>query len=414
MKRIFHIDLDAFFVSVERVRNPQLIGKPVCVGGGPGKRGVVTCASYEARPYGLKAGMPTAQAMRLCPQAIFIPGDFSLYQQVSERFMEILASFTPFLEPLSLDEAYLDMTGFECLYGSATEASKAIKQKVRDELHIVASVGIASSKVAAKVASSAGKPDGLVEVPPGQDAAYIAPLPLDDLPGVGEKSANKLEQLLGIKTVGDLAQVTPIMLRKLFGAWGDVLHLLANGRNVSPVAARILPKSISRETTFSRDVADDRIVLRTMRYLAEDVGRELRQYKLKARCVVLKLRFADFTTISRHATVREYTSHNEAIFETGAGLLHRQMTINKQSVRLIGVGVSQLKPNPQQMCFIEGDSQRMERLSLALDILRRKYGYQSIQTGYTLMLTRSSSYLPELVSSFTRPRPDTSLLAPAG
>ena len=410
MNRIFHIDMDAFFVAVERTQDLSLVGKPVVVGGEPGKRGVVTCASYEARPYGLKAGMPLSQAQRLCPHAIFIPGRFRLYQEVSERFMDILASFSPFLEPLSLDEAYLDMTGFESIYGQPIAAASAIKENVHSQLGVVASIGIASSKVAAKVASDLEKPDGLVEVPSGEDARFLAPLSVKELPGIGSKTAHTLRQVLKVSTVGELAQVQSVVLHRVFGAWGDLLHLWANGSSSSPVSPPGPSKSISRETTFYEDVREQGVLLRTLRYLAEHICQELREGQRKAQCVTVKVRFADFSTVSRQVALKEPASDNQSVFQMGAQLLLGEVRERHLPVRLIGIGVSDLVERQEQLTLMEGPQQRMERLSLTMDSLRRKYGFTAIQTGCTFLMGRSS-HLPELVSSFTRPRFDRALVA---
>jgi DNA polymerase-4 len=251
-RTIMHIDLDAFFVSVEQAANPELRGKPVVVGGKPGGRGVVATASYEARAFGLHSGMPLVTAARLCPQAIFIEGNYHRYAEVSKKFMAILADLSPFLEPMGLDEAYLDVTGFESLHGSIRQMAQKIKQRVRDELGIVASVGIASCKVVAKVASDESKPDGLIEVPPGRECDFLAPLATRKLPGVGKKTEQVLTGL-GIRTIGQLARMPPNAMKNRFGGW---LHRHANGIDNSPVTPPAEAKSISRENTFEKDTRD--------------------------------------------------------------------------------------------------------------------------------------------------------------
>ncbi len=254
-RRIMHIDLDAFFVSVEQVADPELRGKPVVVGGRPDHRGVIAAASYEARAFGLHSGMPVSTAVRLCPQAIFIEGSFPKYRAASARFMAILGDFSPFLEPLGLDEAYLDATGFESLHGSIHQMALAIKQRIRDEQGLAASIGVAGCKVVAKIASDLSKPDGLVEVPPGEEAAFLAPLPIGKMPGIGKKTEQRLRGL-GIKTLHQVAGMPPRTLKSHFGASGEALQRHARGidnRKVSPPGEA---KSISRETTFDRDVGD--------------------------------------------------------------------------------------------------------------------------------------------------------------
>ena len=389
MRRIFHIDLDAFFVAVERVLDPSLEGRPVVVGGRPGSRGVVACASYETRAHGLRAGTPLAKAYRLCPHAVYLEGHFHHYQRVSEAFMAILGRYSPFLEPVGIDEAYLEMTGFESLYGTLRSAALRIKGDVHKELGVVASIGIASSKVAAKVASDYDKPDGLVEIPPGGDAAFLAPLPVDELPGVGPRTARVLLQRLGATTVGELARLSPLVLRRHLGAWGDLLHLWANGQDSSPVTnVSAPPKSISRETTFPQDVADEGVLLATLRYLAERVGAELRREDRKARCVVAKVRYGDFRTVTHQHSLRTPASHDQAIFDTGALLLLRTLRERPGKVRLIGIGVSDLVEDTHQLALLETPTDRLERLSRAMDAVRQKYGFTSLQTGRTLPLRR--------------------------
>ncbi len=253
--RIMHIDLDAFFVSVEQVLNPDLKGKPVVVGGRPDRRGVVASASYEARAFGLHAGMPLAIASRLCPQAIFIEGNFHRYRDASEKFMAILADFSPFLEPIGLDEAYLDVTGFESIHSSTKQMAMAIKKKILDELGLCASIGTASGKVIAKVASELSKPDGLLEIPPGQERTFLAPLAVGKLPGIGKKSEQTLKRL-GIHTIGQLAELPVSVLKSRFGAFAESIHNHANGIDDRKVEPPGPVKSISRETTLARDTRD--------------------------------------------------------------------------------------------------------------------------------------------------------------
>ena len=386
MHRIFHIDLDAFFVEVERTHAPSLIGKPVVVGGEVNSRGVVTCASYEARPYGLRAGMPLSQAYRLCPHATYLTGRYDRYAEVSAGLMDILGSFSPFIEPLGLDEAYLYMTGFESLYGPLGQVAGEIKAWVRRDLGVVAFIGIASSKVVAKVASDFDKPDGLVEVPPGADAWFLAPLVVEQLPGVGAKTAQTLRELLGVETVGDLAALPSTVLRRTFGAWGDLLHLWANGQDHSPVHGPEPPKSIGRETTFHRDSRDPSFLVAILRYLAERVGTELRQEGKKARCVSAKVRFSDFQTVSHQRTLKTPVSHDQGIFEAGATILVKTLKERKEKVRLIGISVSDLVEDTAQLALFKHPEERFLNLSTTLDRVRDRYGFTSRQTGRTFLL----------------------------
>ena len=382
--RIFHVDLDAFFVAVERTLDPSLEGIPVAVCGEAGSRGVVACASYEARAYGLHAGMPLKTAQRLCPHAVYLSGKYARYKEVSQRFHALLEEYSPWVEPLGMDEAYLDMTGFEGLYGPPVTVARAIKERVRRELSLTASVGIASSKVSAKVASDFGKPDGLVDVPPGGEGAFLAPLPLRDLPGVGEKAEETLQQRLGIATVGELGAVSPLMLRRIFGAWGDLLHRWANGQDTAPVAASAPPKSISRSTTFSQDSGDKGFILRTLRYLGDRVAGELRREGKRAGCVTATVRYADFHTITRSRRLKQPVESDEAIFRLGAVLMEQPLR-DARAVRLIGIGVSDLI-SWHQLPLLAGEPEKKGDLARAVDTVRTKHGYAALQTGRTFLL----------------------------
>jgi len=380
-----HIDLDAFFVAVEQVLQPWLRGKPVVVGGKPQHRGVVTAASYEARGYGLHSGMPLITAARLCPQAIFIQGSFPRYREASHRFMAILADFSPYLEPAGLDEAYLDVTGFESIHGSIHHMAVAIKQRVRQELGLAASVGIAGSKVVAKVASAHSKPDGLLEVVLGDDGSFLAPLPISALPGVGKKTESILHSL-GIATIGELA-VTPVTaLKGRLGAFGEVLQRLAGGNDDREVLPPAAAKSISRETTLAQDSRDREMLAATLRYLTERVGARLRQQGRQARSVTLKLRYTDFTTITRRHPLSPATSTDQDIFDTGRRLLAAALAREMRAVRLIGIGVSGLVESGQQLGMLDQSARRREQLDRVIDRIRKQYGFAAIQTGQTLRL----------------------------
>ncbi|MCL0091206.1 DNA polymerase IV, partial [Dehalococcoidia bacterium] len=372
-------------VSVEQALNPELQGKPVVVGGSADKRGVVACASYEARAFGLHAGMPLTTASRLCPQATFIEGSFPKYRDASQRFMAILADFSPSLEPVSLDEVYLDATGFESIYGSVWQMAVAIKQRIRDELGLCSSVGIASCKVVAKIAAELSKPDGLLEIARGEERSFLAPLPIAKLPGVGKKTERILSGL-GIDTIGKLSVMPLSALKSRFGASGELLHRCANGidnREVEPPGAA---KSISRETTFGKDTKDRSLLEATLRYLGERVGAELRRRGRQARCVTLKLRYADFTTITRSRTLKQASNTDQTIFDTGLELLSKALAQEKQPVRLIGIGVSNLVEPGRQLDMFDSSAQRLEQLNIAIDRIRDKYGFTAIQTGRTLQL----------------------------
>ncbi len=384
-RRIMHIDLDAFFVSVEQVQNPKLKGKPVVVGGRPDRRGVVAAASYEARRFGLHAGMPLITASRLCPQATFIEGSFAKYRDASQKFMAILADFSPYLEPISLDEAYLDATGFESIYGSIHQMAVNVKQRIKDELGLCASVGIASSKVVAKVACEQSKPDGLLEVAAGDERSFLAPLPVAELPGIGKKTERVLKGL-GITTIGELA-ITPLeALKSHFGVSGELLYRFANGIDDRKVESPGAAKSISRETTFGKDTKDRALLKATLRYLGERVGASLRQQGKQARCVTLKLRYADFKTITCRHTLPQTSDTDQTIFDTGLQLLKKALSQEKQPIRLIGIGVSNLTSPSRQLDMLDTSSRRQEQLNRTIDRIRQRYGFTAIQTGRTLLL----------------------------
>lgn len=380
-----HIDLDSFFVSVERVLNPELNGKPVVVGGRPDRRGVVATASYEARKFGLHSAMPLSTAARLCPQAIFIEGNFARYREFSHKFMAILNDFSPFIEPVGIDEAYLDVTGFESLHGSIRKMAISIKQRIKTELGLSASIGIASCKIVAKVASDYSKPDGLVEVPNGEGREFLAPLSVDKLPGVG-KQAVKVLKGLGIHTIGDLSRVPSRTLVDYFGLGGETMWRHANGIGSGKVLPPGESKSISRETTFGKDTRDRSFLKGTLWAQSEKVGAELRKKGKKARCVTLKLRYGDFSTITRSHTLHESLNTDKGIFETGIKLLDRALTVERQGVRLIGVGVSHLVEPSRQTALFSQPDHKLEELNKAIDRIRDRYGFSAIKTGRAVLL----------------------------
>ena len=380
-----HIDLDAFFVSVERRDRPELNGKPVVVGGNPDKRGVVAAASYEARAFGIHSGMPLKTAVRLCRRAIFITGNHKNYREVSQKFMEILTDFSPFIEPLGIDEAYLDVTGFESMHGSIRLMAEKIRKEVKDKLGITASIGIAGSKIVAKVASEMAKPDGLLEVEAEEDSRFLAPLEIGKLPGIGKKTDAILKSL-GIKTLGRLAKMPPDSLKSRLGVCGELLIEYARGIDNRPVEPPEKAKSFSRENTFAEDTHDRKTLEAMLQYLSEHVGVKLRTNGRQTRCITLKLRFSDFTTITRSQTLPSSTDADQVIFATGLKLLQKELAKNRLAVRLIGIGVGSLIEKGEQLNMLNGDVSRHENLNRAIDRIRQKYGFDSIQTGRTLRL----------------------------
>jgi len=384
MRTIFHIDLDAFFVTVEQVLDPALRGKAVIVGGRPQSRGVVAAASYEARKYGVHSAMPLARAKQICPKAVFLAGNYRKYVEFSHKFMDILGDYTPSLQPGGLDEAYLDVSGCEN-FGSWRSLAMKIKQRITKETGLVASVGIAPCRVAAKVASDLSKPNGLIEVLPGEERVFLSPLPVRRLPGVGEKTG-KVLKIMGIETIGQLADMPDVLFRSRFGEGIAWLQQHARGIDNSPVEAYGEAKSISRETTFEKDTMDIAFLKANLRYFAEKLGAELREEGKNARTVTLKLRYSDFETVNHSSTARESTNLDDTIFQSAVRLLDKTLGNRFKPVRLIGLEVSHFTGRETQLSFFDAEAKRLEQLDRAIDQVRDKYGFDAIQTGYTLDL----------------------------
>ncbi len=393
---IFHIDLDAFFVSVEQVADPKLKGKPIIVGGDPECRGVVASASYEARAFGIHAGMPLSKARRLCSQVTFIRVNLPRYRDASIKFMRILAGFSPDIEPLGLDEAYLDVTGYEEPYGSAQKLALAIKEKVHKELDLTASVGIATCKVVAKIASDLCKPDGLVEIAPGEERIFLNPLPVAKLPGAGKKTEQRLKEL-GISTIGELALLPLEVIKLRFGKFGIVLHCYANGIDDRKVEAPGEPKSISQQTTFSKDTLDRRFLEANLHHLCQEAGEVLRCQDKRAKSVAIRLRYADFEVITRQVALKEASNTNQVIFTTALRLLNKALTQKGKPIRLIGIKVSNLVGKEKQLHMFNSEIEKSEHLDKAIDQIRRKYGQTAIKTGRALTArTEKSKLTPQL------------------
>lgn len=388
-RAVLHVDLDAFFVAAEEARNPSLRGKPVIVGGDPDSRGVVATASYEARKYGVRSAMPLRTAKRLAPDAVFLPGDGRYYQSLSRRFHAILSEHSPLVEPGGLDEAYLDVTGCEGFLGSPRQAAELIRSRIRAELDLPASVGIATSKLVAKVASDHAKPDGVFEVRAGEEAAFLAPLPLRALPMLGAAAERQLTKL-GVTTLGQLAALPPTTLEALFGKHASMVARRARGIDDSPVTASGPAKSISREGTFASDVADRGRLRAVLRGFSESVAAQLRASRRRARTVSLKVRYGDFTTLSRSLTLPRPANSDEAVYAAAAALLEAALKRDGRAVRLIGVGVSNLTEDTVQLALEPGSDERQESLSAAIDRVRAKYGRRSLQTGRTAFDTTTA------------------------
>ncbi|AGG05646.1 MULTISPECIES: DNA polymerase IV [Dehalococcoides] len=384
IRRVMHVDLDAFFVSVEQAVRPELKDKPVIVGGKPERRGVVAAASYEARKFGIHSGMPLITAKNLCPQAIFIEGNHQLYREYSEKFMLILSDFSPFLEPMGLDEAYLEVTGFESLHGSIAEMASKIRRHITAELGINASIGIANSKVAAKIATERAKPNGQCEVPAGEEASFLAPLDIAVMPGIGKKTEQHLKSL-GIDTLGKLAALPASFLKSRLGAYAPYLSNAAMGIDNRPVEMPSEAKSISRETTFETDTRNQTFLEAKLSYLSEKITATLRKRGKQARVVQIKIRFADFTTLTRQKHLGQPASGNREIFQTALSLMNGILDSDRQTVRLLGVGISDFC-GPEKQLEIDPAKARLEKLDASLDKIRQKYGFSSVQTGRTYRL----------------------------
>nr|WP_232500325.1 DNA polymerase IV [Dehalococcoides mccartyi] len=384
IRRVMHVDLDAFFVSVEQAVRPELKDKPVIVGGKPERRGVVAAASYEARKFGIHSGMPLITAKNLCPQAIFIEGNHQLYREYSEKFMLILSDFSPFLEPMGLDEAYLEVTGFESLHGSIAEMASKIRRRITAEMGINASIGIANSKVAAKIATERAKPNGQCEVPAGEEASFLAPLDIAVMPGIGKKTEQHLKSL-GIDTLGKLAALPASFLKSRLGAYAPYLSNAAMGIDNRPVEMPSEAKSISRETTFETDTRNQTFLEAKLSYLSEKITATLRKRGKQARVVQIKIRFADFTTLTRQKHLGQPASGNREIFQTALSLMNGILDSDRQTVRLLGVGISDFC-GPEKQLEIDPAKARLEKLDASLDKIRQKYGFSSVQTGRTYRL----------------------------
>ncbi|MDX2169473.1 MAG: DNA polymerase IV [Deltaproteobacteria bacterium] len=382
-RTILHVDLDAFYAAVEVRERPELAGRPVIVGadprGGRG-RGVVTAASYEARVFGVHSAMPISHAWRRCPQGVYLRPRMGLYAKVSKRFMAILGRYTDLVEPLSIDEAFLDVTASRALFGDGAAIARRIKSEVRREERITASIGVAPSKFLAKIASDLRKPDGLVVVPPDGVAAFLAELPVGRLWGAGPRALAGFRRL-GAATIGDVARLPAQRLEEEFGpALGAHFHRLAHGedaRRVDPDQAR---KSVGRETTFGTDVADREEVARTLLDLVEQVARRLRRAGLAGRTVHVKLRTADFNTVTRQRGLEAPADTTEAIWPAARELLARA-DATRQAIRLVGVSVSDFDSPTQLGLFASARDQRRRRVAAAVDALVARFGESVVRRG---------------------------------
>jgi len=383
-RKILHLDLDAFFCSVEEQHNPSLKGKAFAVGGQPDERGVVASCSYAARAFGVRSAMPMSRAIKICPDLIIVSHHHGNYGKVSDQVMERLHNLSPLVEQISIDEAFMDVSD---LPESSLALARDLQARIRAELDLPCSLGVASNKLVAKIATDVGKaavrtgqsPSAIMVVPPGEEAAFLAPLPHTALWGVGPKTAAQLDRL-GLKTIGDIARWPEADLARRFGKWGHDLARHAKGIDDRPVETWRETKSISQEITFNRDVADGASLHHTLRELSDQVGHRLRESSLAGTTIKLKLRWPDFTTISRQVTLPQPTDLDDEIYKAIVQLFDAEWQFGR-SVRLLGVGVSGLGPPIRQLSLLDAEPEKNRKLLTAVDKLRDKYGDQVLKRG---------------------------------
>jgi DNA polymerase-4 len=381
VRTIIHVDLDAFFCSVEELLDPSLKGTAFAVGGGADERGVISTASYEARKFGVHSALPTGRALRLCPHLKLLPGRHRLYGDYSRRVMAYFDKETPLIEQISIDEAFLDFTGDA---RSGGEIAAALQARIAAEVGLPSSFGVASNKLVAKVATNVGKPQGLIVVPPGQEAAFLAPLPMAMLWGVGPKTQVRLSEL-GLRTIGDLAAWPASDLEQRLGAWGADVARHARGIDDRPVETEREAKSISKEVTYAKDVSDRAVLRRTLMELSDQVAASLRHQGLVARTVKLKLRWPPFETITRQTTLPQPTDLEAEVFGAALALFNTAWGRGRP-VRLIGVGVSGLQTPARQLGLFEAAAPdaRAGKLAEAVDKIRAKYGWDAVKRASAL------------------------------
>jgi len=381
MKRIIlHVDMDAFFAAIEQREHPDYMGKPLIVGADPKKgkgRGVVSTCSYEARKFGVHSAMPVSQAYKLCPHGIYVPPNGALYSQVSKDIFELFYEFTDLVEPLSIDEAFLDVSGCIKLFGSAKIIGQKLKYRIFETQALIASVGIAPNKFLAKIASDLEKPDGLVIVQEEKIQEFLNPLVLSRLWGAGKKTIEKLNKE-HIYTIGDLAKLPEEILQQKFGKQGRHFFYLSRGLDDRPVVPGHEVKSVSNEKTFSHDLYDMEILRETLIHLCEKVAYRMRQKKLNGKTVQLKLRYEGFETLTRNKTIKDSTANTEIIFKLIWGLFEQNYD-KRRKVRLLGVGITGFKEKPvRQLSLFDENNNKTSNLDLVEDLVRKKFGKNAI------------------------------------
>ncbi len=376
---ILHIDMDAFYASVEQRDDPSLLGKPVVVGGSAEGRGVVAASSYEARKFGIYSAMSAHRAKQLCPHAIFIRPRIDYYAAISQQLRQIFEEFTPLIEPLSLDEAFLDVTGSESLLGSAIQMGRQIKSLVLERLHLTASVGVAPNKFLAKIASDLEKPNGFVVVLPDQIQSFLDPLPVGRIWGVGKVTAQVFKRF-SISTIGQLRQLSRETLHDLFGSSGEHYWQLSHGIDARPVVPDREAKSISNETTFAEDICDRDDLKAWLVTLVEQVARRLRNHNRLGRTIELKIRFSDFTSLSRSLSLSSPTNITSELMEAGLELLCNRLPKNHLPVRLIGFGVTNFEQSDmiQMQLFDESEREQQRSLDKVADEIAKKFGKNAL------------------------------------
>ena len=382
LRRIIHVDMDAFYASVEQLDHPELRGKPVIVGGDAKSRGVVSAASYEVRPFGVHSAMPTAQALRLCPHAVLVPVRMGRYAEVSQVIQAIFESYTPLVEPISLDEAFLDVTDSTKLFGPAEEIGRAIKSRIREQTHLTASVGIAPNKFLAKLASDLRKPDGFVVITEENRQETLDPLPVGRIWGVGKVTEKALHSR-GIETIGQLRRRTPEELKTIVGNAAEELLQLAHGRDDREVEPDRQCKSLSSEQTFATDVGDGDILLSVLMEQVEEVAQRLRRHRLKARTITLKLRYGDFRTVTRSETLTEGTNVTNLLWQTAERVFRQWKSRSGGPLRLLGFGASGLEDERagQQLLFPDHQQEKLKKLDQIVDKIRDRYGKRAVRRG---------------------------------
>lgn len=379
MRTIFHLDLDAFFVSVERILNPKLKGKPVIVGGDPKYgRGVVAACSYEARQYGLHSAMPIRTAYRLCPHAIYLHGNFNEYVRFSDAVENILSKYAPIIEPASIDEFYMDMTGCQKIYGSMFSFASFIQNEIWTKLSLPCSIGIGNNKTIAKIASDCMKPTGITYVLSGMEKQFLSPMPVETIPGVGIVTLKDLNSK-GIYRIGDITALPQEYFTAAYGKYGIDLWRKANGEGTEYLTVQREQKNISKETTFGEDITSNEFLKKTLFELAGKICQTMRNHNLMASTISIKLRYSDFQTLTRSRTIKP-TDDDKIVFDTAWQLLAKAHT-RRVAVRLIGVGLTNFSEYSEQEFLFEDEEIKRKKMFRAVTRIRDKFGYNAIRFG---------------------------------